>query len=93
MFEAARRDTQRRAPPQSAPAVAVAIAENLEQKGLLYRAEQCRHRYPVCWRCNTDLVFRLVDEWFIAMDDLRQPMMDVTRQVDWRPSFGLGNYG
>jgi isoleucyl-tRNA synthetase len=69
--------------------VAVAIAENLEQKGLLYRAEQYRHRYPVCWRCNTDLVFRLVDEWFIAMDDLRQPMMDVTRKIDWRPSFGL----
>jgi isoleucyl-tRNA synthetase len=69
--------------------VAVTIAENLEQKGLLYRAEQYRHRYPVCWRCNTDLVFRLVDEWFIAMDDLRQPMMDVTRQVTWHPSFGL----
>jgi isoleucyl-tRNA synthetase len=69
--------------------VAVTIAENLEQKGLLYRAEQYRHRYPVCWRCSTDLVFRLVDEWFIAMDDLRQPMMDVTRQIDWRPSFGL----
>jgi isoleucyl-tRNA synthetase len=69
--------------------VAVAIAENLEQKGLLYRAEQYRHRYPVCWRCNTDLVFRLVDEWFIAMDDLRQPMMDVTRQITWHPGFGL----
>jgi isoleucyl-tRNA synthetase len=67
----------------------VTSAESLEQKGLLYRAEQCRHRYPVCWRCNTDLVFRLVDEWFIAMDDLRQPMMDVTRQVTWHPSFGL----
>ena len=62
--------------------VAVTIAEDLEQKGLLYRAEQYRHRYPVCWRCSTDLVFRLVDEWFIAMDDLRQPMMDVTRQID-----------
>ena len=23
------------------------------------------------------------------MDDLRQPMMDVTRQINWRPSFGL----
>ena len=69
--------------------VAVTIAENLEQKGLLYRAEQYRHRYPVCWRCGTDLVFRLVDEWFIAMDDLRQPMMDVTHQMTWHPSFGL----
>jgi isoleucyl-tRNA synthetase len=69
--------------------VAVAIAENLEEKGILYRAEQYRHRYPVCWRCSTDLVFRLVDEWFIAMDDLRQPMMDVTRQITWHPGFGL----
>ena len=69
--------------------VAVTIAENLEQKGLLYRAEQYRHRYPVCWRCSTDLVFRLVDEWFIAMDDLRRPMMDVTHQITWHPSFGL----
>ncbi|MEA2585214.1 MAG: isoleucyl-tRNA synthetase, partial [Thermomicrobiales bacterium] len=69
--------------------VATPIMRNLQEKGLLYRGEQYKHRYPVCWRCNTDLVFRLVDEWFIAMDDLRQPMMDVTRQVNWVPSFGM----
>lgn len=69
--------------------VAVPIAGDLEAKGLLYRAEQYKHRYPVCWRCNTDLVFRLVDEWFIAMNDLRGPMMDVTRQVAWHPEFGM----
>lgn len=65
------------------------IAENLRHKGLLYRQEQYTHRYPVCWRCGTDLVFRLVDEWFISMDELRQPMMDITRQIKWIPSFGL----
>jgi isoleucyl-tRNA synthetase len=69
--------------------VATPILKNLEEKGFLYRGEQYKHRYPVCWRCNTDLVFRLVDEWFISMDDLRQPMMDVTRQVNWVPSFGM----
>ena len=70
----------------------VAAADRREpasEKGLLYRAEQYTHRYPLCWRCSTELVFRLVDEWFIAMDELRQPMMDVTRQIDWIPSFGL----
>ena len=56
---------------------------------MLYRGEQYTHRYPVCWRCGTDLVFRLVDEWFISMDELREPMMDVTRQINWVPSFGL----
>lgn len=69
--------------------VAIPIAEDLERRGLLYRGEQYRHRYPVCWRCQTDLVFRLVDEWFISMDALRQPMMDVTRQIVWYPDFGL----
>ena len=68
--------------------VAMPIANNLKEKELLYRGEQYKHRYPVCWRCNTDLVFRLVDEWFISMDPLREPMKDVTRQVTWYPSFG-----
>ncbi len=65
------------------------VFENLQGKGLLYKVEDYTHRYPVCWRCGTDLVFRLVDEWFISMDELRHDMMDVTRQIRWIPSFGL----
>lgn len=68
--------------------VANPIVKDLESKGLLYRAEQYTHRYPVCWRCNTDLVFRLVDEWFISMDELRKPMMENTRKINWIPEFG-----
>ncbi len=47
--------------------VATPIFEDLEQKGLLYRVEPYTHRYPTCWRCRTELIFRLVDEWFISM--------------------------
>ncbi|MGN6672089.1 MAG: isoleucine--tRNA ligase, partial [Thermomicrobiales bacterium] len=68
--------------------VALAIAEDLERKGLLWRMESFTHRYPTCWRCGTDLVFRLVDEWFIGMDALREPMMRVVEQIRWLPSFG-----
>jgi len=46
------------------------IFENLKQKGILYHVEKYTHRYPVCWRCDTELVFRLVDEWFISMGEL-----------------------
>ncbi len=53
---------------QEAEAVPAAVVQALEEKGLLYRAEPYTHRYPVCWRCHTQLVFRLVDEWFISMD-------------------------
>ncbi len=43
------------------------IFDRLEEKGLLYQVESYTHRYPTCWRCKTELVFRLVDEWFIHM--------------------------
>jgi isoleucyl-tRNA synthetase len=65
------------------------IFKNLEEKGVLYRIEEYTHRYPTCWRCKTELVFRLVDEWFVSMAKLRPLLMDITRQIRWIPSFGL----
>jgi isoleucyl-tRNA synthetase len=65
------------------------IYESLRRKENLYHLEDYSHRYPVCWRCSTELVFRLVDEWFISMDELREPISDITRKIRWVPSFGL----
>ena len=65
------------------------ILNDLEKKGVLYRVAPYVHRYPVCWRCDTELVFRLVDEWFISMDELRYDIMEVARKITWMPSFGL----
>jgi len=50
--------------------VATPIFEDLERKGLLYSVEPYTHRYPTCWRCKTELVFRLVDEWYISMGEV-----------------------
>ncbi|MBI5805913.1 isoleucine--tRNA ligase [candidate division TA06 bacterium] len=47
--------------------VAEAIGEDLKKRGVLYYAQKITHRYPECWRCHSELVFRLVDEWFISM--------------------------
>src|SRR5262245_23317208 len=48
-----------------------AIFQQLRDKRFMYRTQQYAHRYPHCWRCNTELIFRLVDEWYISMDELR----------------------
>jgi isoleucyl-tRNA synthetase len=66
-----------------------AIFASLREKGLLYHLEKYAHRYPVCWRCDTELVFRLVDEWFISMDELRHLIAEITRKIKWIPTFGL----
>ncbi len=82
------------------------IIENLKKKGLVFNVEDYTHRYPVCWRCDSQLVFRLVDEWFISMgkkldkpleqvseqereNNLRYQIMEVAKQVQWIPDFGL----
>ena len=65
------------------------IINDLDEKGIKYRSEEYTHRYPVCWRHGTPLVFRLVDEWFISMDELRKDMMEITRQINWMPSYGM----
>ena len=44
-----------------------AVFELLKSKDLLFATERYVHRYPHCWRCKTELLFRLVDEWFINM--------------------------
>ncbi len=64
--------------------VADPIVEHLKREGRFYRLEPYLHRYPHCWRCNTPLVFRLVDEWFISMGPVYdQPRESLTReQVD-----------
>jgi isoleucyl-tRNA synthetase len=69
---------------RDAPAVAAEIVDDLERRGLFYHLEPYTHRYPHCWRCNTPLLFRLVDEWFISMGEVYGvPREQLTReQVD-----------
>ena len=50
-----------------APNVAEAIVDDLTQRGMFYHLEAYQHRYPHCWRCNTPLLWRAVDEWYISM--------------------------
>lgn len=65
----------------------------------LFRVENYTHRYPACWRCKTELVWKVTEEWYISMDvkdpddkdgrTLRRKMIDVAKKIDWMPEFGL----
>ena len=66
------------------PKTAELVFEKLKAKGMLVAVETYPHIYPHCWRTGDELVFRLVDEWFINMD-WRDEIKDVTRQIKWLP--------
>jgi len=61
------------------------VIDALRKRGLLVEAGRIVHRYPTCWRCSTPLLFRVVDDWFIACDEIRQPMLDANATVEWTP--------
>jgi isoleucyl-tRNA synthetase len=63
------------------------IVVELERRGLLVEATSTVHRYPICWRCSTPLVFRIADDWMISADEVRQPMLDANATVQWTPDF------
>jgi isoleucyl-tRNA synthetase len=63
------------------------IIGNLEEKGRLVEAGLYEHRYPECWRCHTPLIFRIADDWFISVRDLRAPMRAANREVGWTPDY------
>ncbi|MBM3250843.1 MAG: isoleucine--tRNA ligase [Candidatus Nealsonbacteria bacterium] len=65
------------------------IFNDLAEKDRVFKIEDYKHRYPTCWRCKKELIFRLVDEWYIAMAQLRKSLMKVAGKIKWIPSFGL----
>ena len=66
------------------PETAELVFEKLKANGNLVATEVYPHIYPHCWRTGDELIFRLVDEWFINMD-WREEIKDVTRQIRWLP--------
>ena len=85
------------------PRVILDYLEKLDKEdektgGWIFKIEPYLHRYPACWRCKAELVWKVESEWYIAMDKpskskdkltLRQRMIKVAKQINWLPSFGL----
>ncbi len=61
-------------------------SRRLRERGLLVRAATIRHRYPHCWRCDTPLIFRLSDDWFIAVAEVREPLLEANARSSGCPS-------
>jgi isoleucyl-tRNA synthetase len=63
------------------------IVADLAERGRLESAEEIVHRYPHCWRCQTPLIFRVVEDWYIAVDELRPQLLEANATVQWTPEY------
>ncbi|HRN71074.1 MAG TPA: class I tRNA ligase family protein, partial [Candidatus Woesebacteria bacterium] len=42
--------------------------QSTDEHPWVFKIFRYKHRYPGCWRCKTELVWKVADEWYIAMD-------------------------
>ena len=46
----------------------VGVLKLLDAAGALLAKQRYEHSYPHCWRSKTPIIFRAVDQWFVALD-------------------------
>ncbi|MBM3678136.1 MAG: class I tRNA ligase family protein, partial [Actinobacteria bacterium] len=63
------------------------IVGDLDERGLLAEATTITHSFPFCWRCHTALIFRLSDDWFIRVDEIRPQLLEANATVEWTPAY------
>lgn len=64
------------------------VVDRLKQDNKLYYAHKYTHSYPYCWRCKTDLVYKLISTWYISVDELRPQLLKAIEDVEFQPEYG-----
>ncbi|MGN1208145.1 MAG: isoleucine--tRNA ligase [Christensenellales bacterium] len=63
------------------------VVNRLKQDNKLLYAHKYKHSYPHCWRCKTDLVYKLISTWYIKMDEIRPKLLKAIDEVEFQPEY------
>ncbi len=70
------------------------VLVDLDKEKKLFDAPKFEHEYPLCWRCDTPLIYYARDSWFIKMTAVRDNLIKNNNTVNWIPeSIGKGRFG
>ncbi|MFH1426442.1 MAG: isoleucine--tRNA ligase [Candidatus Kerfeldbacteria bacterium] len=61
------------------------VNADLEERGLMFKAEKYSHSYPFCWRCDTPLYYFAGPAWFIAVGKIKDDMLKQNQEISWHP--------
>ena len=62
------------------------IFDYLEKKGNLLKVIPYEHEYPYCWRCKTPVIYYARNSWFVAVNKVRQKLIQNNQKINWIPS-------
>ncbi len=61
------------------------LINELEQRGLMWRSETCRHNYPHGWRTGDPLIYYAKNAWYIRTSAFRDRMVELNKTIHWVP--------
>ncbi|MBW3023155.1 isoleucine--tRNA ligase, partial [Candidatus Woesearchaeota archaeon] len=61
--------------------------EIFREKGILIDTAPVEHDYAHCWRCKTAVVYKTTDQWFLAVEKLKEKMIEENKKVVWVPDW------
>lgn len=61
------------------------IIAQLKASGTLFKQQQILHSYPHCWRCNSPLIYRAIESWFVSVEAHRDALLKANDQIKWQP--------
>ncbi len=59
----------------------------LEETKLLINTAEVEHDYAHCWRCHKPVIFRTTKQWFFKVEDLREEMRELNKDIKWVPNW------
>lgn len=67
------------------------IIQDLDRHGLLLAAGTVVHDYGQCWRCDTDIIQIVTDQWFITVTDIKDELLANIEESEWYPAWARDN--
>ncbi len=68
------------------------IIEDLDDRGRLLASETGHSvREGQCWRCDTDIVRIVTDQWFITVTDIKDELLANIEDSEWYPQWARDN--
>ncbi len=61
--------------------------EILKEEGAIIATSEVEHEYAHCWRCHNPVVFRATKQWFFKIEDLKENMRELNKNINWVPEW------
>jgi len=63
------------------------VMKDLVERGAMFHEATVTHRYGHCWRCKRPVIYRVTDQWFLKVTELKGQLEAANQNVRWFPDW------